>query len=141
MADKLSVLPADARQAKQQPGLRRVRKEGLRPAAMEEAAEGAKDHSSSVHQGIHLSASFEQNRVFQESASALPVFLGLLRARRLVCHAELLRCRTPVILVYDSFRSVFSPSHYWTQGLCRGPEALGKGSSAVGEGFAEGSPR
>ena len=31
--------------------------------------------------------------------------------------------------------------HYWTQGLCRGPEALGKGSSAVGEGFAEGSPR
>ena len=32
-------------------------------------------------------------------------------------------------------------THYWTQGLCRGPEALGKGSSAVGEGFAEGSPR
>ena len=31
--------------------------------------------------------------------------------------------------------------HYWMQGLCRGPEALGKGSSAVGEGFAEGSPR
>jgi len=31
--------------------------------------------------------------------------------------------------------------HYWTQGLCRGPDALGKGSSAVGEGFAEGSPR
>jgi hypothetical protein len=38
----------------------------------------------------------------------VPFFLGLLRARRIISHAELIRRRPPVILIYDSVRSVFS---------------------------------
>jgi hypothetical protein len=62
---------------------------------------------------VHLSGSFEQKCKFQESTSSKvdrPVFsrAAARETHHIPCHAELIRRRPPVILIYDSVRSVFS---------------------------------